>query len=62
MKRTSAGTRVRSIRLLSVLVALCLPAAPACAIDLFEIFVTATDGSPVPDLQVGGSELPELLD
>jgi hypothetical protein len=48
--------------LLVVVAALLLPAAPARAFDLFEIFVTNTDGSGIPDLVVGGSDLPQLLE
>lgn len=49
------------IRGVVVLLALLLPAPAARAIDIFEIFVTNTDGSGIPDLTVGGFELPELL-
>ena len=38
-----------------------VPATPVRAIDLFQILVTNTDGSGVPDLLVGGSSLPDLL-
>jgi hypothetical protein len=48
--------------MLVAVAALLLPAAPARAIDLFEILVTNTDGSGIPDLLVGGSSLPDLLD
>ncbi|MHC4414482.1 MAG: hypothetical protein ACYS0G_04280 [Planctomycetota bacterium] len=61
MKSSRTAVRARSIGLALLLVALALPAAPARAGDLFEILVTATDGSPTPDLLVGGFELPELL-
>jgi hypothetical protein len=50
------------IRLIVLAAALLLPAQEARAVDLFEIFVVNTDGSGVPDLTVGGWELPELLE
>ncbi len=41
-----------------------LSASPAAAQfgDLFEVFVTATDGSGTPDLTVTGSSLPDLIE
>jgi hypothetical protein len=50
------------IRILVVVAAALLPTAPARALDLFEIFVTNTDGSGIPDLVVGGSSFPDLIE
>jgi hypothetical protein len=61
MRRRRKGDR-RGLITIVVLIATLLPAAPARAVDLFEIFVTNTDGSGIPDLVVGGWELPELLE
>ena len=44
-----------------VLAALLVPAPTAQAVDLWEILVTNTDGSGIPDLLVGGSSLPDLI-
>ncbi len=55
--RRRAGLR----RLLVVLAALLVPTPTARAVDLWEILVTNTDGSGIPDLLVGGSSLPDLL-
>jgi hypothetical protein len=49
------------LRVVVIIAALLLPVTAAHG-DLFEIFVTNTDGSGIPDLQVGGFELPELLE
>jgi hypothetical protein len=61
MRQRRKGNR-RGLIAIVVLIATLLPAAPARAVDLFEIFVTNTDGSGIPDLVVGGWELPELLE
>jgi hypothetical protein len=61
MRLRRKGNRTGLIAIVA-LVAAWLPVSPARAVDLFEIFVTPTDGSGVPDLTVGGWELPELLE
>ncbi|MHC4900341.1 MAG: hypothetical protein ACYTGD_01635, partial [Planctomycetota bacterium] len=61
MRLCRKGNRTGLIAIV-VLVAALVPVSPARAVDLFEIFVTPTDGSGVPDLVVGGWELPELLE
>ncbi len=44
-----------------VLAALLVPTPTAPAAELWEILVTNTDGSGIPDLLVGGSSLPDLI-
>ncbi|MHC5007539.1 MAG: hypothetical protein ACYTGF_09310 [Planctomycetota bacterium] len=62
MRRRRKGDRRGLIKIVVLIAAVLLPAPKAHAIDLFEIFVVNTDGSGVPDLTVGGWELPELLE
>jgi hypothetical protein len=50
------------LRRLVAAAVLLLPAASARAVDLFEVRVTNTDGSGIPDLVVGGSSFPDLVE
>ena len=49
------------LRAMVVVLALLVPVAPVRGDELFEVFVTATDLSGTPDLLVGGSSFPDLL-
>ncbi|MHC4141853.1 MAG: hypothetical protein ACYSUF_08260 [Planctomycetota bacterium] len=62
MRRRRKGDRRGLTTIVVLVAALLLPAPKAAAVDLFEIFVVNTDGSGIPDLTVGGWELPELLE
>ena len=61
MTRPSRVFRRPWFATLIAVAAILVPATPVRAIDLFQILVTNTDGSGVPDLLVGGSSLPDLL-
>ncbi len=61
--RQTAGARLAGwTRVVVILAAVALPTHRVEAGDLWEILVTNTDGSGVPDLLVTGSSLPHLLD
>lgn len=61
VKRRSPAILPGRLRAAVVALALLMPVAPARGDELFEVFVTATDMSGTPDLLVGGSSFPDLL-
>ncbi len=62
MRQFTGARFARWARIAVILAAVVLPTHRVCAGDLWEILVTNTDGSGVPDLLITGSSLPNLLD
>ena len=61
MRQATGYRRGRWLKTALVAIALALPASTATAQDLWSILVTNTDGMGIPDLTVGGSNLPDLI-